>query len=75
MTAPRYMVLRKVAVVWVPLTMWNEAQGWDALGRAALFGFSKPQALEVINENRKHLPEGTRYRIQPMEQFLKEELK
>jgi len=69
------MVLRKVEVVWVPLTMWHEAKDWEGLGKAALFGFSKPQAMEVINENRKRLPPGTRYRIQPMEQFLSEELK
>jgi len=73
-TAPRYMVLRKLAAVWVPLTMWNEAQQWDALPAAARSGFSKPQALEVINANREKLPPGTRYRLQPMHEFLEEGL-
>lgn len=74
MKIDHYMILRKAAVVWVPLTMWNEVQNWENLGKASLSGFTRPQALEIINGNRKWMPKGTRYCLMPMDQFLTEEL-
>jgi len=74
MSNRRYMIFRKMSAVWVPLTMWNECQEWDSLADASLTGFTRDQALKVINSNRNFLPEGARYCLMPMAQFLSDEL-
>ena len=70
----RYMIWRKVVAVWVPLTGWHEAAEWEGLEAARITGFTKDQALQVINTNRECLPTGARFKIQPMGIFLRDEL-
>lgn len=76
-TDPRFMVMRKVAAVWVPFTMWHEVQSWEHLPKAAAVGFTRDQALKVIESNRRHMGKyhpGARYKLMPMDDFLRDEL-
>lgn len=68
------MIWRKAVAVWVPLTGWHEAAEWKGLEAASLTGFTLDQALQVINVNRDCLPTGARFKVQPMAQFLRDEL-
>lgn len=74
MSAPRYMILRKWAVCWVPATNWRELQDWPDLRKAATQGWNRDQALRVIEWNRPRAMPGTSYRLMPIDDFLKDEL-
>lgn len=72
----RYMIMRRVLTVWVPLTMWSDVQGID-LETVSVVGFEREQALRLINLNREMMQlAGWRpqYRMVPMDDFLRQEM-